>query len=91
MNRMLLLFSALPIGLLFSAGLFASPALPPPIDDSDYRTPASAEKIELGRLLFFDKIISGNQNISCATCHHPLLSTGAGVSLTAGEGGNGIG
>ena len=90
MNRMLrgLIY---PLCAVVSFPVLANPNLPPPIDDSDYRTPASAEKIELGRLLFFDKIISGNQNISCATCHHPLLSTGAGVSLTAGEGGNGIG
>ena len=31
----------------------------------------SAAKVELGRMLFFDKILSGNRNIACATCHHP--------------------
>lgn len=29
------------------------------------------ERIELGRLLFFDKRLSVNNDISCATCHHP--------------------
>ena len=33
----------------------------------------SPAKVELGRLLFFDKILSGNRNIACATCHHPKL------------------
>ena len=28
-------------------------------------------KINLGRLLFFDPILSGDQDVACATCHHP--------------------
>ena len=48
-------------------------------------------KVELGRLLFFDKVLSGNRNISCATCHHPLAATGDGLSLSVGEGGRGLG
>ena len=48
-------------------------------------------KVELGKLLFFDKILSGNKNISCATCHHALTDTGDGLSLGVGEGGNGLG
>ena len=46
---------------------------------------------ELGRLLFYDPILSGNKNISCATCHHPTLGTSDGVSLGIGEGGIGLG
>ena len=42
-----------------------------------------------GRLLFHDKILSGNMNISCATCHHSLTDTGDGLSLPVGEGGDG--
>lgn len=48
-------------------------------------------KIELGQKLFFDKILSGNENISCATCHHPFAWTGDGLSLPVGEGGSGLG
>lgn len=33
--------------------------------------PQSAEKIELGRKLFFDKRLSSDQTVSCATCHVP--------------------
>ncbi len=47
--------------------------------------------VELGRLLFYDPILSGNKNISCATCHHPRLGTSDGVSLGIGEGGIGLG
>jgi cytochrome c peroxidase len=49
------------------------------------------EKVELGRLLFFDKLLSGNRNISCATCHHPSQGTSDGLALGFGEGAHGIG
>lgn len=51
----------------------------------------SAAKVELGRKLMFDKVLSGNENISCATCHHSLTATGDGLSLPVGEGGRGLG
>ncbi len=53
--------------------------------------PRDHKKEELGRLLFFDKILSGNMNISCATCHHPMAFTGDGLALPVGEGGMGLG
>ena len=67
--------------------------LPAAVVDADYYesgAPAEAQ-VELGRLLFFDKILSGNKNISCATCHHPSLASGDGVSLGFGEGPTGRG
>src|SRR5687768_17876295 len=30
--------------------------------------------VDLGRALFFDKILSGNRDVSCATCHDPFTS-----------------
>ena len=48
-------------------------------------------KFELGKELFFDKVLSGNKNISCATCHHPKLGTGDNLPLSVGEGGSGLG
>ncbi|HBC56109.1 MAG TPA: hypothetical protein DCZ03_03005, partial [Gammaproteobacteria bacterium] len=59
-------------------------------DSADEPTHSDAQ-VELGRFLFFDKILSGNQNISCASCHHPLVGTGDGLSLSIGEGGRGLG
>jgi cytochrome c peroxidase len=47
--------------------------------------------VQLGQLLFFDKELSGNRDISCATCHHPLLHSGDGLSLSLGTGGVGMG
>ncbi len=49
------------------------------------------EQVALGEALFFDKILSGNQNISCATCHHPVAATGDALPLPLGEGGTGVG
>lgn len=42
-------------------------------------------------MLFYDRILSGNRNIACSTCHHPDLGTGDGLSLGIGEGGVGLG
>lgn len=53
--------------------------------------PRDAAQEHLGQLLFFDKILSGNQNIACASCHHPFAATGDGLSLPVGEGGYGFG
>ena len=48
-------------------------------------------KVKLGEALFFDKELSGNRDISCATCHHPLLHTADSLSLSFGTGGHGLG
>ena len=45
----------------------------------------------MGSLLFYDKILSGNQNISCGTCHHHDFGGSDGLSLGVGEGGEGLG
>jgi cytochrome c peroxidase len=46
---------------------------------------------KLGQALAFDKILSGNRNMSCMTCHLPKYATGDGKSLAVGEGGIGLG
>jgi cytochrome c peroxidase len=48
-------------------------------------------KVELGRMLFFDKELSGNRDISCATCHHPSLGSADELPLAIGVGGSGLG
>ncbi|MAF79378.1 MAG: hypothetical protein CME63_15250 [Halobacteriovoraceae bacterium] len=44
------------------------------------------ELYQWGELLFFDKSLSGNKNISCAQCHDPLRFSGDGLPLGVGEG-----
>lgn len=49
------------------------------------------QQVELGRLLFFDKVLSGNNDVACATCHHPSFATGDALNLSVGVGGTGLG
>jgi cytochrome c peroxidase len=72
------------------AGSFPGPVAVTNSDFYDDGSPLPA-KVELGRNLFFDKILSGNLNISCATCHHSFAGTGDGLSLPVGEGARGVG
>lgn len=58
------------------------------LDDFVDSDPAQAR---IGQLLFYDKILSGNRNISCGTCHHHDHAGGDGLSLGIGEGGIGVG
>lgn len=52
---------------------------------------ASAEKTKLGRLLFFDPILSGNKNVACATCHHPKNGFAEFRDISMGVNGKGFG
>ena len=50
----------------------------------------SAESAELGQHLFFDPILSGDNDKSCATCHHPDLGFSNGQSRTASRSGRNV-
>jgi cytochrome c peroxidase len=45
--------------------------------------------VRLGQTLMFDKVLSGNRDISCATCHNPAAGTSDRLSLAIGTGGVG--
>jgi len=47
--------------------------------------------VALGRALMFDKVLSGNRDIACATCHQPSEHVADGLSLAIGTGGTGLG
>ena len=47
--------------------------------------------VHLGRLLFWDPILSGNQDTACATCHHPDFAYADGRDLSRGTGSVGMG
>jgi cytochrome c peroxidase len=53
--------------------------------------PQSPALVELGQALFFDKVLSGNRDVACATCHDPLTQFSDGLSLSIGTGGVGAG
>lgn len=67
--------------------LAALPARAP--DPAD--NPTTPAKVALGRALFFDPILSGNQDVACATCHHPRFGWGDGRPAPIGVGGVGLG
>ena len=73
-------------GMLMATGVEAQDLGPRPVFPE--MDPA---RVQLGQLLFFDLILSGNRNISCGTCHHPRFGTSDGMSLSIGEGGIGLG
>jgi len=80
------------IRTLIFALLAPLPALAGALPKADARFPEPVmAEVELGRLLFFDPILSGNRDVSCATCHHPRLATSDGLSLGMGDGGIGLG
>ena len=46
--------------------------------------PLTKEKVELGKLLFFDKRLSANETIACASCHVPALAFTDGQPVSTG-------
>ena len=67
---------------LFSALPLEAPA---PADN-----PTTRLRVELGRLLFWDPILSGSGDVACATCHHPDFGYADGRDLPIGVGGTGL-
>ncbi|MEP7325081.1 MAG: cytochrome c peroxidase [Gemmatimonadota bacterium] len=53
--------------------------------------PVRPALVALGQALAFDKILSGNRDISCMTCHLPAFGTGDDRSLSIGQGASGLG
>jgi cytochrome c peroxidase len=61
---------------------YARPLAPPaPADNAP-----SVERVDLGRMLFFDPRLSGSGWISCATCHNPALAWADGLPTALGDG-----
>jgi cytochrome c peroxidase len=58
------------------------PALPVPDDN-----PMTDDKIELGKLLYFDKRLSKDGTIACATCHDPTKGWAEHTPTSTGIGG----
>jgi cytochrome c peroxidase len=52
--------------------------------------PINKKLFLLGREFFFEKALSGNNNISCADCHHPRTMTIDKLPLSLGEGASGV-
>jgi cytochrome c peroxidase len=103
--RTLLLMPA--IGLVVTHGALGAAAVPPGRSTelqttlTDYertaktpvpkKNPMTAEKIALGKALFFDPRLSGSGALSCATCHNPGLAWGDAMSKGLGHMGGRLG
>jgi cytochrome c peroxidase len=67
---MRLAICALALTTCFAAAPPKPPAgLPPMQWPKD--NPYSVEKVELGRILYFDRRLSADESVSCASCHNP--------------------
>jgi len=53
--------------------------------------PTTPAKIALGRLLFWDPVLSGPRDVACATCHHPRFGYAENRDLSIGVTGVGLG
>ena len=81
--------SRIPAGVLVLAvGTVAAVALSVP---TGAQSPPVTSAEELGRLLFWDPILSGERDVSCATCHHPDFAYADGRALSLGAGAVGLG
>ena len=56
----------------------------PKLAPSPFDNPSSPDKIELGKLLFFDPILSSNNKVSCASCHAPSKGFTDGLGRSNG-------
>ncbi|MDH5759089.1 MAG: hypothetical protein OEZ65_05820 [Gemmatimonadota bacterium] len=73
--------------LAVAAGLAPLPQEPVRPQENPYRL----EKVELGRLIFFDPILSGAMDLACSTCHLPRFAFTDGRQFPSGAGGVGLG
>ena len=53
---------------------------------SDLAVPPTSERVRLGRWLFFDKRLSADVTISCASCHRPENAFSEPTSVSTGIG-----
>jgi cytochrome c peroxidase len=54
-------------------------------------TASPPARVALGRLLFWDPVLSGNNDVACATCHHPDFAYSDGRDLSLGTNAVGLG
>ncbi|WP_417415007.1 cytochrome-c peroxidase [Hoeflea sp.] len=89
-RRALIAAAVVVMATLPAVEAFSAQDLPPPLTEADFHE-FDPRLAQIGRLLFYDPVLSGNRNISCGTCHHHDLASGDGLALGVGEGGEGLG
>lgn len=58
-----------------------------PLDklDTSYFSLMAQPEVKLGKMLFFDPVLSGSNQISCSSCHNPQTSWGDHLSVPVGN------
>ena len=73
--------------IIWRPDLWENPPLGlPPVPDPRYNR-SNNKKADLGRRLFFDKRLSKDGTVSCASCHHPSLGFSNAQRFSPGIGG----
>ena len=87
--------AALGLALMGCAGGETAPVPPTPVRVQAPRmevpadNPVTAEKAELGRMLFHDPILSSDRAVACVTCHGQIWGFSDGLRYSIGVGGSG--
>jgi cytochrome c peroxidase len=63
----------------------------PQIVNAPADNPTSPAEVALGKLLFWDPILSGNGDVACATCHHANYGYAENLDISIGVNGIGLG
>lgn len=63
-----------------ATSLFAMDSFDPAIFGLNVASAPSPKRIELGKKLFFDPVLSGNNKVSCARCHNPAMAFTDGLT-----------
>ncbi|MCA9297540.1 MAG: cytochrome-c peroxidase, partial [Phycisphaerales bacterium] len=61
--------------------------LPPAPEPPD--NPTTEAKVELGRMLFYDPLLSADRSVACATCHSEIWGMSDGLARSIGVSGKG--
>ncbi len=93
-------FATLVIGLGLSGGAVTLHAAPTHVSQQRYRpatplgldefyripdsNPLTIEKVMLGRRMFFDRALSADRSVACASCHRPQLAFSDTVAFSTG-------
>ncbi|NJN96935.1 MAG: hypothetical protein HC875_23975, partial [Anaerolineales bacterium] len=67
------------------AGVISEAEMPP----LTFAPQPNPHLVKLGQALFFDRILSGNRDIACSTCHLPGQNSSDGLALSIGTGATG--
>lgn len=90
MRPRIFVFAIVATGLVTAGTLVAEESKPPrglsvvPVPKDN---PSSAEKIELGKQLYFDKRLSADNTVACASCHDPKKGWSNSDKTAVGIGG----